>query len=129
MLSDVGFVAAMALATMGNYSQTGHFGGPLAYVPIDVTLHLAGRGGGGLVYDFADPKHPFADKLLMAAGHCANRNDLPIFRDQRSTLKHSIQMGLIDCERSMCQRSGYEQSECECEWSTCGAEYSRWARL
>ena len=65
---------------------------------------------------------------VPAAGYCANRNDLPIFRDQRSTLKHSIQMGLIDCERSMCQRRGYEQSECECEWSTCGAKYSRWAR-
>ena len=37
-------------------------------------LHLGGREHGGLVYDIRDPKSPFADKFLMAAGHCANTN-------------------------------------------------------
>src|SRR4051794_13299662 len=32
-LEDVGFMTCMTLVLMGNYSQTGHFGGPLAYTP------------------------------------------------------------------------------------------------
>ena len=29
-IEDIGFVTAMTLVVMGNYAQTGHFGGPLA---------------------------------------------------------------------------------------------------
>ena len=35
-LDDVAYVTAMTLVMMGNYSQTGHFGGPLAYTPYTV---------------------------------------------------------------------------------------------
>ena len=70
-LEDVGFMTCMALVLMGNYAQTGHFGGPLAYTPFNVAYHLAGPEHGGLRYDYRRPKHPFSDKFLMAAGHCA----------------------------------------------------------
>jgi hypothetical protein len=32
-LEDVGFMTCMTLVLLGNYAQTGHFGGPLAYTP------------------------------------------------------------------------------------------------
>src|SRR5262245_53950375 len=32
-LEDVGFMTCMTLVLLGNYAQTGHFGGPLAYAP------------------------------------------------------------------------------------------------
>ena len=32
-LEDVGFMTYMTLTLLGNYAQTGHFGGPLAYTP------------------------------------------------------------------------------------------------
>lgn len=73
-MSDVGFITSMLMVLIGNYSRAGHFGGPLAYVPMNTALHLGGREHGGLVYDIRDPKSPFADKFLMAAGHCANTN-------------------------------------------------------
>ena len=66
---DVGFMTAMTLTLLGNYQQTGHFGGPLAYTPYNVALHLAGPENGGLRYDYRRPKHPFGDKLLLAGGH------------------------------------------------------------
>ena len=66
---DVGFLTAMTLTLLGNYQQTGHFGGPLAYTPYNVALHLAGPENGGLSYDYRRPKHPFGDKLLLAGGH------------------------------------------------------------
>ena len=66
---DVGFLTAMTLTLLGNYQQTGHFGGPLAYTPYNVALHLAGPENGGLCYDYRRPKHPFGDKLLLAGGH------------------------------------------------------------
>ena len=66
---DVGFLTAMTLTLLGNYQQTGHFGGPLAYTPYNVALHLAGPENGGLRYDYRRPKHPFGDKLLLAGGH------------------------------------------------------------
>ena len=66
---DVGFLTAMTLTLLGNYQQTGHFGGPLAYTPYNVGLHLAGPENGGLQYDYRRPKHPFGDKLLLAGGH------------------------------------------------------------
>ena len=47
-LEDVGFMTAMCLTVMGNYAQTGHFGGPLAYTPYTVATHLAGPELGGI---------------------------------------------------------------------------------
>ncbi|MDE0420527.1 MAG: hypothetical protein OXK76_06515 [Gammaproteobacteria bacterium] len=68
-LEDVGFMTAMTLTLLGNYAQTGHFGGPLAYTPYNVALHLTGPDNGGLRYDYRRPKHPFGDRLLLAGGH------------------------------------------------------------
>ncbi|HWY62321.1 MAG TPA: hypothetical protein VNW15_10520 [Rhizomicrobium sp.] len=68
-LEDVGFMTCMTLVLLGNYAQTGHFGGPLAYTPFNVTAHLAGPDRGGMRYDYRRPKHPFSDKFMMAAGH------------------------------------------------------------
>jgi transketolase len=68
-LEDVGFMTCMTLVLLGNYAQTGHFGGPLAYTPFNVAMHLAGPKNGGLRYDYRRPKHPFGDKFMMAAGH------------------------------------------------------------
>ncbi|HKQ44854.1 MAG TPA: hypothetical protein VJS47_05615 [Rhizomicrobium sp.] len=68
-LEDVGFMTCMTLVLLGNYAQTGHFGGPLAYTPFNVAAHLVGPERGGLRYDYRRPKHPFGDKFMMAAGH------------------------------------------------------------
>src|SRR5476649_466157 len=70
-LEDIGFMTCMTLVLLGNYAQTGHFGGPLAYTPFNVAAHLAGRAQGGLHYDYRRPKHPYSDKFMLAAGHCA----------------------------------------------------------
>src|SRR5438034_10209121 len=70
-LEDIGFMTSMTLVLLGNYAQTGHFGGPLAYTPFNVATHLAGREHGGLHYDYRRPKHPYSDKFMLAAGHCA----------------------------------------------------------
>lgn len=70
-LEDVGYMTCMTLTLLGNYAQTGHFGGPLAYTPFNVAAHLAGPELGGLRYDYRRPKHPYADKFMLAAGHCA----------------------------------------------------------
>ena len=67
---DVAFMTAMNLCLMGNYAQTGHFGGPLAYTPYNVACHLAGPDLGGLRYDLRDPKFAYADKFMLAGGHC-----------------------------------------------------------
>ena len=68
-MEDTGFLTCMTLVLLGNYAQTGHFGGPLAYTPYNVACHLAGPQLGGLRYDYRRPKHPYSDKFLMAAGH------------------------------------------------------------
>jgi transketolase len=68
---DVGYITCMTLTLLGNYAQTGHFGGPLAYTPFNVAAHLAGPELGGLRYDYRRPKHPYGDKFMLAAGHCA----------------------------------------------------------
>src|SRR5208282_6918163 len=68
-LEDVGFMTCMTLVLLGNYAQTGHFGGPLAYTPYNVAVHLAGPELGGLRYDYRRPKHPYCDKFLLAGGH------------------------------------------------------------
>jgi transketolase len=70
-LEDVGFMTCMTLVFLGNYAQTGHFGGPLAYTPFNVATHLAGADRGGLRFDYRRPKHPYSDKFMLAAGHCA----------------------------------------------------------
>ncbi len=61
----------MTLVLLGNYAQTGHLGGPLAYTPYNVAAHLVGPENGGLRYDYRRPKHPYSDKFMMAAGHSA----------------------------------------------------------
>ena len=70
-MEDVGFLTCMTLVWLGNYAQTGHFGGPLAYTPFNVVTHLAGGQNGGLRFDYRRPKHPYGDKFMLAAGHCA----------------------------------------------------------
>src|SRR6202050_4534559 len=67
-LEDVGFMTCMTLVLLGNYAQTGHFGGPLAYTPYNVAVHLAGPDFGGLRYDYRRPKHPYGDKFMLAGG-------------------------------------------------------------
>ncbi|MDX1495373.1 MAG: hypothetical protein R3253_15000, partial [Longimicrobiales bacterium] len=67
---DVAFMTSMILVLMGNYRGSGHFGGPLAYTPYNVALHLGGPEVGGLSYDIREPKHPFSDKFMLAGGHC-----------------------------------------------------------
>jgi transketolase len=62
-------MTCMTLVLLGNYAQTGHFGGPLAYTPYNVALHLAGPELGGMRYDYRHPKHPYGDKFMLAAGH------------------------------------------------------------
>jgi transketolase len=68
-LEDIGYMTCMALTLLGNYSQTGHFGGPLAYTPYNVATHLGGPELGGLRWDYRRPKHPFCDKFMLAGGH------------------------------------------------------------
>lgn len=70
-MEDVGFLTAMTLVLLGNYAQTGHFGGPLAYTPYTVASHLVGPELGGLSFDYRRPKHPYADKFMLAGGHNA----------------------------------------------------------
>jgi transketolase len=70
-LEDIGFMTCMTLTLLGNYAQTGHFGGPLAYTALNVAAHLVGPERGGLRYDYRRPKHPYGDKFMLAAGHCA----------------------------------------------------------
>ena len=68
-LEDVGFMTCMTMVLLGNYAQTGHYGGPLAYTPYNVAAHLVGPEFGGLRYDYRRPKHPFGDKFMMTGGH------------------------------------------------------------
>src|ERR1700721_352993 len=68
-LEDVGYMTCMTLVLLGNYAQTGHFGGPLAYTPYNVAAHLAGPELGGMRYDYRRPKHPYGDKFMLAGGH------------------------------------------------------------
>ena len=69
-IEDIGFMTCMTLTLLGNYAQTGHFGGPLAYTPYNVATHLLGPELGGLRFDYRRPKHPFSDKFMLAGGHC-----------------------------------------------------------
>jgi transketolase len=69
LLDDIGFMTCMTLVLLGNYAQTGHLGGPLAYTPYNVSVHLIGPENGGLRFDYRRPKHPYCDKFMLAAGH------------------------------------------------------------
>jgi len=69
-IEDIGYMTCMTLTLLGNYAQTGHFGGPLAYTPMNVALHLIGPELGGMRYDYRRPKHPYGDKFMLAGGHC-----------------------------------------------------------
>ena len=55
-LEDVGFLTAMMLTLLGNYAQTGHYGGPLSYTPANVVLHLLGPRRGGIYLCIATGK-------------------------------------------------------------------------
>src|SRR5262249_45192841 len=68
-IEDIGYMTCMTLVLLGNYAQTGHFGGPLACTPYNVAAHLAGPELGGLRYDYRRPKHPYGDKFMLAGGH------------------------------------------------------------
>jgi len=68
-VEDIGYMTCMTLVLLGNYAQTGHFGGPLACTPYNVAAHLAGPQLGGMRYDYRRPKHPFGDKFMLAGGH------------------------------------------------------------
>src|SRR5690348_5428728 len=68
-IEDIGYMTCMTLVLLGNYAQTGHFGGPLACTPYNVAAHLAGPELGGLRYDYRRPKHPYCDKFMLAGGH------------------------------------------------------------
>jgi transketolase len=67
---DVAFMTAMVNVLICNYAQTGHFGGPMAYTPVNVALHLGGPELGALRFDIREPKHPYTDKFMLAGGHC-----------------------------------------------------------
>lgn len=69
LLDDIGYMTCMTLVLLGNYAQTGHLGGPLAYTPYNVAVHLIGPENGGLRFDYRRPKHPYSDKFMLAAGH------------------------------------------------------------
>jgi transketolase len=68
-IEDIGYMTCMTLVLLGNYAQTGHFGGPLACTPYNVAAHLAGPELGGMRYDYRRPKHPHGDKFMLAGGH------------------------------------------------------------
>ena len=67
---DVPSMTSMLLVLLGNYRGSCHFGGPLAYTPFNGAVHLGGPELGGLSYDIREPKHPFADRFMLAGGHC-----------------------------------------------------------
>ena len=61
-------MTCMTLVLLGNYAQTGHFGGPLAYTPFNVVTHLAGPERGGLRFDYRRPKHPYQRQVHARRG-------------------------------------------------------------
>src|SRR5215472_17137043 len=67
LLGDIGFMTCMTLVLLGNYAQTGHLGGPLAYTPYNVAAHLVGPENGGLRYDYRRPS------ILTATNSCSRR--------------------------------------------------------
>jgi transketolase len=68
-LADVAFLSAMTMVLMEDAAQSGHFGGPLAYLPAVVAAHLGGPALGALRTDLRAPKLPFADRFMLCGGH------------------------------------------------------------
>ena len=68
LLDDVGYMTCMTLVLLGNYAQTGHFGGPLAYTPYNVAAHLAGPENGGLRYDYRRPEASLLRQIHAGGG-------------------------------------------------------------
>ena len=99
---DVAFMTAMGLVLLGNYSQTGHYGGPLAYTPFNVAIHLGGPAVGGLRYDIREPKHPFADRFMLTGGH-----SIPTC--------YSLWMVLYEAMRRRHEATGDERFRCDPE--------------
>ncbi|MCP4202299.1 MAG: hypothetical protein GY769_10230 [bacterium] len=97
---DVAFMTAMGLVLLGNYSQTGHFGGPLAYTPYNVAVHLGGPAMGGMRYDLREPKHPFADRFMLTGGH-----SIPTC--------YSLWMVLYEAMRRQYETTGDERFRCD----------------
>jgi len=61
-----GYMTCMTLTLLGNYAQTGHFGGPLAYTPFNVAGRTwPGPSWAGFRYDYRHPKHPYGDKFML----------------------------------------------------------------
>ena len=59
-IEDIGYMTCMTLVMLGNYAQTGHFGGPLAYTPYNVAVHWRGRTSAGCATTIAAPSIPTA---------------------------------------------------------------------
>ena len=55
LLDDIGYMTCMTLVLLGNYAQTGHLGGPLAYTPYNVAAHLWARKTADSVTTTAGP--------------------------------------------------------------------------
>ncbi len=99
---EAAFMTAMGLVLLGNYSQTGHFGGPLAYTPYNVAIHLGGPAMGGMRYDLREPKHPFADRFMLTGGH-----SIPTC--------YSLWMVLYEAMRRQFEATGDERFRCDPE--------------
>ena len=59
-LEDVGFMTCMTLVLLGNYAQTGHFGGPLAYTPYNVAVASGRAGVGRIALRLSAPQAPLS---------------------------------------------------------------------
>ncbi len=63
-LEDIGFLTSMTLVLLGNYHQTGHFGGLTVSVPYRMPSPLAGPHNCCLTVSYRRPKHPPPATLL-----------------------------------------------------------------
>ncbi len=70
-MEDVGFMTCMTLTLLGNYAQTGHFGGPLAYTPFNVVTHLAGPKTAGFATTTGGPS------IRTATNSCSRPDTAP----------------------------------------------------
>ena len=68
-LEDIGFMTCMTLILLGNYAQTGHFGGPLAYTPFNVAAPPGRPGAWRAALRLPPPQASVRRQVLMAAGH------------------------------------------------------------
>ena len=99
---DIGYMTCMTLVLLGNYAQTGHFGGPLAYTPYNVAMHLAGPDMGGLRYDYRQPKHPYGDKFMLAddvkCSKCRGRMRIEGSSWKCSSCDNSVETTEVKCD-------------------------------